>query len=314
MRVAPPSRSARAAVIASSVERSKPTPYPSKARSAFIRKAVVVGLVLVALALITISFRSPTSGALHSVQGAGSTALRPFQVAATRIAQPFRDAYNYVDGLANARAENQKLKKENQALRARDLHTVAQAALVPGLERVLHFVHGSNFPGGFRAVNTDVIAPPGNAFAHTLGIDAGSSSGVRLDSPVVSGVGLVGIVSNVTPHTAVVRLLSDPNTWVSALDLNTGVRGGMVHPGPGGTLILDQVPKQFKVNPGDKLVTAGTHTARYPDLYPYGIPIGSVSSVNATDTANFLQVQVQPYANLGSLDAVSVLVPKKQHR
>jgi cell shape-determining protein MreC len=88
----------------------------------------------------------------------------------------------------------------------------------------------------------------------------------------------------------------------------------MVHTGPGGTLILDQVSKQFRVKAGDKLVTAGTHTARYPDLYPYGIPIGTVTSVNATDTATFLQVQVQPFANLGSLDAVGVLVPKKQHR
>ena len=65
---------------------------------------------------------------------------------------------------------------------------------------------------------------------------------------------------------------------------------------------------------GDKLVTAGTHTPRYPDLYPYGIPIGTVSSVNATDTATFLQVQVEPFANLGSSDPVAVLVPKKQHR
>ena len=64
----------------------------------------------------------------------------------------------------------------------------------------------------------------------------------------------------------------------------------------------------------DVLVTAGTRNARYPDLYPYGIPIGRVSSVGATDTATFLQVQVQPFANLGSLDAVGVLVPKKPRR
>ena len=65
---------------------------------------------------------------------------------------------------------------------------------------------------------------------------------------------------------------------------------------------------------GDKLVTAGTRSARYPDLYPYGIPIGTVTTVNATDTATFLQVQVQPFANLGSLEAVAVLVPKKPGR
>lgn len=300
-------------MLASSVQRSKPTPYPSKARSALIRRAVVVGLVIVALALITIAFRSPTAGALHSVQGAGSTALRPFQIAATRVAQPFRDAYDYFHGLANAKAENKKLRQQNRDLRARDIHTAAQAALVPSLLRLLHFERGANFPNDYRAVNTAVISPPGGPFAHSMTIDAGSSSGVRLNSPVVSGPALIGIVSNVFPNTSVVTLLSDPNSFAAAFDPRTKVRG-MLHTGPGGTLILDYVSKQLKVNEGDPLVTAGTHNARYPDLYPYGIPIGRVSSVGATDTATFLQVQVQPFADLGSLDAVAALVPKKTHR
>jgi rod shape-determining protein MreC len=266
--------------------------------------------VIVALALITISFRSPTSGALHSVQGAGSTALRPFQIAATRIAQPFRDSYEYVHGLANAKAENKRLREENRALRARDVQKAALAALEPSLARLLHFERGRLFPGDFRPINTAVIVPPGSPYTHQLTIDAGSSAGVRLNSPVVNGPALVGIVSNVFPDTAVVRLLSDDNTFVAAFDPRTRVRG-MMHTGLGGSLILDYVPKQLRVHEGDTLVTAGTHSARYPDLYPYGIPIGRVSSVGATDTAPYLQVQVQPYANLGSLDAVAVLVPKK---
>ena len=302
-------------MLASSVQRSKPTPYPSKARSAFIRRAIVVALVIVALTLITISFRSPTAGALHDLQGVGSTVLSPFQTAATRVAAPFRDAYDYVHGLANAKSENKRLRQINRDLRAKDLQRAALAAKYPALVKLLHFEQGPAFPNDYNAVNVAVIAPPSGPFSDALTIEAGSSSGVRLNSPVVSGDGLVGIVSNVFPHTAEVTLLTDPDSFVAARDLSTQVRG-MVHTGPGGTLILDQVPKQFKVKPGDELVTAGTHNARYPDLYPYGIPIGRVSpgGVSATDTATFLQVQVQPFANLGSLEAVAVLVPKKQHR
>jgi rod shape-determining protein MreC len=312
--VAPPSRSARAAVLASSVQRSKPTPYPSKARSALIRRAIVVGLVIVALALVTISFRSPTAGALHDVQGAGSTALRPFQIAGTRIAQPFRDAYDYFANASSAESENARLKRRIRELRDEAIHNRALGLKAQQLQKLLNLEQGRTFPNDYRAVNAEVTTFPGNAFTHSLEIAAGSSAGVRLNSPVVSGDGLVGIVSDVQPDTAVVTLLTDPSTFVAARDIQTQVRGGMVHTGPGGTLILDQVRKELRVKKGDVLVTDGTHSARYPDLYPYGIPIGRVSSVGATDTATFLQVQVQPFANLGSLDAVAVLVPKKPHR
>jgi rod shape-determining protein MreC len=299
-------------VLASSVQRSKPTPYPSKARSALVRRTVVVVLVLLALALLTISFRSPTAGALHDVQSAGATALRPFQVAATRVAQPFRDAYDYVASLANAKNENKKLKKENANLRASALAAAAQLAKYPDYQKLLHLEQGRTFPKAFRAVNAAVITYPSGPFVHSLTIDAGSNSGLRVNTPVMSGDGLVGHVTNVSPDTAVVTTLADPQSFVAARDLGNGVRGG-IKAGPDGTLVLSEVPKQFRINRGDVIVTDGTRNARYPDIYPYGIPIGRVSSVGVTDTEAFLQVQVQPYANLGSLDAVAALVPKR-HR
>jgi rod shape-determining protein MreC len=134
-----------------------------------------------------------------------------------------------------------------------------------------------------------------------------------MSAPVVSGDGLIGHVSNVSPNTAIVTLLTDSDSFVAARDIQTRVRGG-IKPGPGGTLQLAEVLKQKVVHEGDVIVTDGTRNARYPDLYPYGIPIGRVSSKGALDTATFLQVQVQPFANLGSLDAVAVLVPKNPRR
>jgi rod shape-determining protein MreC len=299
-------------VLASSVQRSKPTPYPSKARSALIRRTIVVVLVFVALALVTISFRSPTSGALHSVQGAGSTALRPFQIAATRVAQPFRDGYNYLSGLSSTKSELKREKRMYLKVRQEAIANRALAIKAQQFEKLLHLEQDATFPN-YRAINVGVTSFPVGPFTHTLEISRGSSSGIRMSSPVVSGDGLVGIVSNVFPNAAEVTLITDPDYFVEARDLRTGVRGGLVQ-GPGGTLQLSQVQKTKVVREGDALVTDGTHSARYPDLYPYGIPIGRVTSVGATDTAVYLQVQVQPFANLGSLDAVAVLVPKKPHR
>ena len=149
-------------MLASSVQRSKPTPYPSKARSALIRRAVVVVLVLVALTLVTISFRSPTSGALHGIQGAGSTALRPFQIAATRVAQPFRDGYDYLSSLSGLKAENARLKRQYAKVRKEAIDNRALAVQAQQYKKLLHFEENPPYTSGaYRTVNASVISYPG---------------------------------------------------------------------------------------------------------------------------------------------------------
>ena len=86
---------------------------------------------------------------------------------------------------------------------------------------------------------------------------------------------------------------------------------GLIRRGSGDSLILDRVPKDQVVNKGDRIVTQGTRDPRYPDIYPYGIPIGRVLSVGYSDNAIFVQVQVAPYAQFGSFDSVTALVSTK---
>jgi len=274
-----------------------------------VRRAVLAVLVLVALALLTISFRSPTSGILHDAQSYGADALRPFQVAAVRVARPFRDAYNYVDGLARAKSENKKLEKMVRDYRAQALLNASAVQQNNDFKKLLQFESGPQYPQDFRAINAAVISFPSGAFSQQVVIDAGSDSGIHLNTPVVSADGLVGKVTQVGHTTSVVTLLTDPNSAVPARDLKTHV-SGLIRHGQGGTLILDRVSKDQVVNRGDWIITRGTVDRRYPDEYPYGIPIGRVVAVGTSDIASFLTVQVQPLASISSLDAVAALVPK----
>lgn len=310
--MAPPNRSGRVAVLGSSLQRSKPNPYPSKARSAMVRRAVLAILVVVALAMLTISFRSPTSGVLHDAQSYGASALRPFEVAATRVARPFRDGYNYVTSLTSAKSELKKYKKMAQDYRAEALRNAAAAQQNDDLQALLRYESGPRYPQDYRAVNTAVISFPSGPFAQQLVIDVGTKQGVRLNTPIVSADGLVGRVTNPGRSTSVVTLLTDPDSAVPARDLKTHV-SGLIRHGQGGTLILDRVAKNQVVNKGDWIVTRGTVDRRYPDEYPYGIPIGRVISVGTSDIASFLTVQIQPLAQLDSLDSVAALIPTK-HR
>ena len=177
---------------------------------------VLAVLVLVALALLTISFRSPTSGALHNMQSTGASVLRPFQVAAGRVARPFRDAYGYFDGLASAKSQNTKLRKEARDWRAVAIANLAASKRATELEKLLNYEQGPTYPASYRPVNTSVISFPTGPFAQQVAIAAGSGSGIRINTPIVSADGLVGRVTNVASSTAVVTLLTDPDSAVAA--------------------------------------------------------------------------------------------------
>lgn len=304
-------RTARVAVLGTSVQRSRNERRPARGRNAQLRRLILAALVVAALALLTVSFRSPTAGALHRAQGYGSEVLRPFEIAAQRVARPFRDAYDYVSGLTGAKAENTRLRAEVRQLRAAASAAAADEQRLAELEALMRFEQGPSYPKDFRPVNTTVLSVPATPFAQQVTIAAGSTSGIVQNTPVVDADGLIGHVTDVGPNTAQVTLLNDPESSVTADDVTHHVTG-LIRKGPRGTLILDQVAKEQTVAKGDRIVTRGTVDRRYPDLYPYGIPIGVVTQVGDSDIATYKTVEVTPYANFDSLDVVAALVSTKR--
>jgi rod shape-determining protein MreC len=269
----------------------------------------VVGLVVLSLVLITFSFRETSNGPLHSAQNVGANILRPFEIATERVARPFRDAYNWFDGLVTARSENRKLKAEVQDLRQK--YTAARSALNENvsLRLLLDYQSGASFPTDYRSVNAGVIGQPPSDVQQQIVISAGSDQGISKDDPVVTADGLVGKVTAVYSNVSRVTLLTDATSAVAATDLTTGAYGLVQHgAGAGAQLIFARVPKTEVVNLGDYVITAGTQLGALPDIYPKGIEIGRVTSVDQNDVDTFKQIQVEPFADFSSLDSVAVLV------
>lgn len=299
------------AVLGSSVPRPRPQPFPSRSRSALRRRVVVAGLVVLALILITISFREPTSGPLHGVQSAGATVLRPFEIASERVARPFRDVYGYFAALVHVKSENEKLKAQINELRQKVLLSEAARAQNAQLRRQLKFVDSPLFPSDYTAVNTRIIGWR-NEFDERVVIAAGRNNGIHQETPVVTSYGLVGSVTQVSGSAALVTLLTDESSAVQARDQDSGALG-IVRQGEGeGSLIVDRVTKDKQVSEGDVIVTAGTRSKQYPSLFPANIPIGYVISVGQSDTAPFKQIQIQPFVDFSSLDSVTALITNKK--
>jgi rod shape-determining protein MreC len=269
-------------------------------------------LVLLSVVLITIYFREPADGGLHHVQSIGASVLRPFEVAAERISRPFRDAYGYMSDLVGAKSENERLRKQVDALRQQAIQNQTAAQENERLRALLHYRDLPSFPKGYNAVGTSVIIRPEDTFDQQILVAAGSEAGVQKDAPVITAEGLVGTVTKVADNVALVTLLTDESSAVSAVDVNTRAPGVVQTTGGGSdALMLQRVTKDQVVSRGDTVVTAGWRSRDLASIYPRGIPIGVVASVGQTDTDLYKQIQIQPLANFSSLDSVLILVAKK---
>lgn len=283
----------------------------SRSTSAARRRIVVGVLVLLALVLITVSFRQQDTGPLASAQRAGASALRPFTIAGERVAQPFRDVYDWADSLLTARHDAKRLREENEALRQQAIQNQFAANENSKLKGLLAFRDGPRFPADYTGLAAAVIARPSGSFAQDVVVAVGSNEGVALDAPVVTADGFLGRVTRVYSRSSRVTLLTDEQLAVSAIDVKTGAAGIVKHGRASATtLIFDRVPKKLKVSVGDTIVTAGWRSSKLASLYPRGIPIGRVTSVGQADTDLWKQVQVEPFADFDRVDSVLVLVRK----
>ncbi len=284
---------------------------PFRTSSAFRRRVVVGVLVVLALALLTFSFRKPDEGPVASAQRAGAAALRPFTIAGERAAQPFRDAYAWADSLLTARSDAKRLRAENATLRQQVIQNQFAANENDRLKALLAFRDGPRFPNDYKGLAAAVIARPTGTYSQDVVVAAGLNDGVTIDAPVVTADGFLGRVTRVYSRSARVTLLTDEQLAVSALDVKTGAAGIVKHGrASASTLIFDRVPKKLEVSVGDTIVTAGWRSSKLASLYPRGIPIGRVTSVGQADTDLWKQVQVEPFADFDRIDAVLVLIRK----
>jgi rod shape-determining protein MreC len=158
------------------------------------------------------------------------------------------------------------------------------------------------FADGIPEVLGEVISSPSSNFDLTIEIDRGTSNGVGVGMPVVSGVGLVGSVISAGQHTAIVQVLTDPRSEVG-VRFGTGNVAVAVGQGEGEPLQLQDVSETSVTSRGAAVVTSGLDLAAYPS----GIPVGTVASVHHTGGSLTSQVLVTPLVNLLVLQYVAVL-------
>jgi rod shape-determining protein MreC len=273
------------------------------------RRAVLGLLVAVSLILLTAYFGESPSSPLHSVQRGIVEVLSPVQQGASKALKPVRDVAGWFSDTFKAKSQVGKLRKEVQyyeALAARYQSAYIQNQQLTrqiGLDATLNI-------SAYQPVTAQVIQrDPTLWYAH-FEVDKGSADGVRYDDPVIGDGGLVGKVSMVGPNFSIVTLITDHSMAVAARVLDNVGDTGMLVPEVGNPneLLVQYLPPRAQIAPGDQVVTAGFTDGSLEDLYPAGIPIGTVASDSTqTELLTNGQIHVTPTVDLRHLDVVQVL-------
>jgi rod shape-determining protein MreC len=240
--------------------------------------------------------------------------LAPVQEGTSRALKPFRDFFGWFDDTIDARKERDKLREERNELRKQVIGSRAAQRENAQLRRLVG-LDRSDVLDGYTPQTARVIGRSPTIWYATITVDKGSSSGVRVDQPVVNGDGLLGKVTAVTRGASQITLITDHNSGVSARVLTPVVTEsgngitGVVQPAVGRPqdLLLEFVPRRASIQKGDTVVTAGSQSTRLESLFPPNIPIGVVTKADDEELSQYQRVHIRPFADLRRLDFVQIL-------
>lgn len=282
------------------------------------RRIIFAVLVLSAFGLLTASFM----GTFGSESGL-SAITSPPQKLASNAAKPFRDLANWVGDSIRAKKDLQAAQK-----RARDLQ-IANGQLVGMLQRAgqesrLRGSQRSYTLDRYDPLEVESIGSTSTSWYRSIIINKGTANGVRERQAVVGPDGLVGSVIRADRGSAIVRLITDPQSGVTAKVVSLRQSGGARFPanlvdldgdtgdlapariGTPDDLILGIV-RSDNYRAGDRVYTAGRISSRFPSRFPPNIPIGQVTRIDDPNTDNQV-VHVRAYSNMRRLDLLWVLV------
>lgn len=275
------------------------------------RRAVLGLLVAISLILLTAYFGESPTSPLHSVQRGIVAVLSPVQDGASKVLSPVRDVGNWVSGTLRAKSQRDQLEKRVQKLTT-ELATAQQQALDYGQLKNQVGLDQSIGANSYHPVSASVIGRDLSLWYQTVEVDRGSGDGVAQNDPVIGDGALVGKVTTVNGSSSVVTLITDHSYAVAAEVQNNKGDFGLLGPQVGNPnqLLLQDLPNHAAIAVGDQVVTAGFRDTANPslqDLYPAGIPIGTVSSASQNELLNSAQVQVAPAADMRHFGSVQIL-------
>ena len=247
--------------------------------------------------LLTFYIREGESGPIHMVRSGVNTVTAPARFVGSAVATPFDALGNVFSNLTASQETLDDLKKENSKLTAKVAKLSEAEKTAERLEKLMGLTSTYNL----KSTAARIIGTSSDAWTGTVTIDKGSADGMSINMPVTSSDGVVGQIISVSRNTSVVRLLTDENSGISAMVQDTRAQG-MLQGQADGTLRLEYVTTDSDVKVGDIIVTSGIG-----GVFPKGLPLGTVSSVDKSANSVYYTIVVRTQAQMENNEEVLVI-------
>jgi rod shape-determining protein MreC len=229
-----------------------------------------------------------------------ATALHPVQRALLVPAQLWAVASDYTLGMQRAQAGESSARRE-LALQAERSARVEQLLIENTRLRALLELRPSVT---VRSQVAEVLYDAPDPFSRKVIVDRGTTQGVALGSPVISEAGVLGQVTRVYPLSSEVTLLTDKDAAIPVLNVRSQARSAAYGSGGSFGLELRFMAGNADVLVGDVLVTSGID-----GVYPAGISVAKVLSVERKADSGFARILLTPAAAADGMRHVLLVEP-----
>ena len=260
-----------------------------------IRALALLGIVAgVCLLLLTLQMRGRSVGASDAL----ALVTTPIQTVLARVNRATLGVWGTYRDWKNVRVENRRLRDETQRLRVEALRVTETDAENQRLRRLLTLKE--SLP--LETMAGEIIAREWGGWVRSLTINRGRGDAVARLTAVIAPDGLVGRIVDVRAGSSVVQVLTDPASTVGAHVVRTRTPG-IIEGEPRGTLRFKYMARDGSgIQVGDVVVTSGLG-----GLFPGGIPIGRVRTIDDRGSALFSYAKVTPAVDFARIDEVLLL-------
>lgn len=202
--------------------------------------------------------------------------------------------------------ENMRLKEENEKLR---LENSSIELLKTDNARLTELLDLSEKYKELDTTGARIIAKdPGNWYDVFI-IDKGTNDGLEKNMSVISEGGLVGRIAECGFNYSKVVSIIDDSDAVSSVCLRTGDAGYVSGDYQNrGMCKMELIDSTAKISEGDEILTSP-----FSSIYPEGITIGKVLSIESSAETSTKTAVIEPVADFKHLDSVLIITSKHKN-